>query len=177
MSVDQADNLVPPASIVRVSGLKDEKPPAGSYIMRAKSWGNRPYSTPSPAAIRVNNSSAKANLATANRQAENVSATSKKGFPFKGLGASKATQKALSSAGGIPNELPAINSNPSTLSENQSIHESDSDIQSLCSFDNTSMFSFGGPKAGASLLGLQGSSPYMQGTGLSDDDDEDSALE
>lgn len=176
MSVDQADNLVPPASIIRVSGVKDEKPPSGSYIMRAKSWGNRPYSTPSTAAIRFNNNENAAH-ASANRQAENVSASSKKGFPFKGLGASKATQKALSPAGGIPNELPAIHSNPSTLSENQSIHESDSDIQSLCSFDNTSMFSFGGQKNGTSLLGLHGTSPYMHGIGLSDDDDEDSASE
>ena len=178
MSVDQADNLVPPASIIRVSGVKDEKPPAGSYIMRAKSWGNRPYSTPSSAATRFNKND-NGGPASAKLQAENGSAASKKGFPFKGLGASKATQKALSSAGGIPNELPAIHSNPSTLSENQSnsIHESDSDIQSLCSFDNTSMFSFGGQKTGASLLGLHGTSPYMHGLGLSDDDDEDSASE
>lgn len=175
-SVDQGEKTpAPPASIIRVAGLKDDKSPTASYIMRAKSWGSRTFPATNEPQARANDSGAGT---TPMRKIEPLVSPKKSSFPFKGLGASKATQKALS-PGEYQSELPAIRSNPSTLSEQQSILDTDSDIQSLCSFDNHSMFSFGGKNqmgGNASLLDMHGSSPYLQGTGLSDDDIDDDSV-
>jgi len=166
-STDQEEMNRPPASVIRVLGVandKDSKAPTASYIMRAKSWGSRTN-------FGADTGEAAAPTAAVNRQP--VNDVTKKAFPFKGFGASKASQMALNPAGHIQ-ELAAVRSSNSTLSENHSLLESDSDIQSLCSMDNHSLFSFGGKNlpGGNSMLDMQGSSPYMQGTGLSDDDED-----
>ena len=146
---------------------KDAKVPKASYVMRAKAWGSRTYTAKS--------GTTESNDTAANRPPLNQAAKNRKSFPFRGFGKSKATQMALTAPGNNQYNHAETSSNPSTLSENQSILETDSDIQSLCSLDNHSFFSFGGrnTKNGNSLLGMHGASPYMQGTGLDDDDDED----
>jgi len=150
---------------------KEAKAPKTTYVMRSKTWGSRAYNAETKPTEGED---------AVIREPLHEAPKNSKGFPFRGFGLSKATQMVLSASKKTTTttqiDRDETRSNPSTLSENQSILETDSDIQSLCSLDNHSMFSFGAPnkpKGGNSLLYMHGSSPYMQGTGLTGDDDDD----
>lgn len=151
---------------------KEDKQPKASYILRAKSWGSRTYISSESQLQDIEN--------TVNRKSTNENATkgSSKGtakvFPFRGFGVSKASKKALTFQTNA-NDIVAVRSSTSSISEKSGL-ETDSDIQSLCSNDNHSLFSFGGnhSKGGNNPLFMNGTSPYLQGTGLLGRDDDDS---